>query len=117
MQARGTALLPVPRASELAALEGAYVRARNVRVQSVVGDEAFWVGGGGGNRLLVHLTGNGESGVAIRPGRRVSFIGTITPNRPGVAAVFGLVRSEGAPLLRRQGRHISVRPRSLRVDG
>ena len=114
--ARRVSLLPVPPPARLAALKGTYVFARNARVQSVVGDEAFWIGGGGVNRLLVHIQENGgESRAQIRRGSRVSFVGSMAPNRPGIAAEYGLVASEGARLLRRQGVHVEVLPKELRA--
>ena len=116
MRAPGRPLFPVPPPAQLAQFDGAYVRARNVRVESLVGDEAFWIGERGSNRILVHLTSRGESGVWVRAGSRVSFVGAVAPNPAGAALEWGLIPGEGPELLQRQGRHIEVLASKLSVQ-
>ena len=115
MRPPGRSLFPVPPPAQLAELDGAYVRARNARVHSLVGDEAFWIGSGGTNRILVHLTSRGESRAWVRPGSRVTFVGSVAPNPPAVALKYGIIPGEGAQLLERQGRHIEVLASKLSV--
>ena len=108
-------LFPVPPPAQLEQFDGMYVRARNVRVQSLVGDEAFWIGEGGSNRILVHLTSRGESQAWVRAGSRVSFVGAVAPNPSSAAYEYGIIPGEGAELLERQGRHIEVLASKLSV--
>ena len=88
--------------------EGETVTADTVVVQAVVGDEAFWVGTGLDQRVLVVKTGTGESAPAIGAGDRVSFRGTLEPLPLDFADRFGVSASEDADLLATQGHYVSV---------
>ena len=53
------------------------VQGQGVRVQSVVGDEVFWVGTSKQDRWLVHLVIGGESPPQVKADQRVSFSGRL----------------------------------------
>ncbi|MGE0306784.1 MAG: RNA polymerase sigma factor, partial [Acidimicrobiia bacterium] len=94
-------LLPVP--AELSTHLGEPVTAEAVPVLNVVADEAFWVGSSPADRLLVRLTGTGESPITITAGQRISFTGTLTPNPADLAATLGRDQLEGSAQLTQQG--------------
>jgi RNA polymerase sigma factor (sigma-70 family) len=104
----GRSLLPVPGREVLARHAGQRVRGVNVPARGVYADEGFWAGTSGGDQLWVQLVGRGESPFQVRPGQRASFTGRLVPNPPGFAQRVGMVPSEGAVLVERQGHHIEV---------
>src|SRR5215210_7416872 len=78
--ADGTDLLPASAdAGSLGGYEGSRVEATDVTVESVTGDETFWVGDSSNERLFVFLDLAGESGPDIDAGDEVSFSGTVEP--------------------------------------
>ena len=85
------------------------VEAVDVAVESVPSDEGFWIGDGPGRRLWVRLLGGGESGVAIRPGDRLSFAGQAVAVPAGYLDAAGVTQAEGAAELREQGVLVQVR--------
>jgi hypothetical protein len=104
----GRSLLPVPGREVLARHAGQRVRGVNVPARGVYADEGFWVGTGDGDQLWVQLIGRGESPFRVRPGLRADFTGRLVPNPPGFAQRVGMVSSEGAVRVERQGHHIEV---------
>jgi hypothetical protein len=112
------ALLPLPAGGELTEFVGTYVRARGVPVQSVVGNEAFWIGSSREQRVLVRvISGRGESAQRIVPGAKVAFAAAgVQRVKPSTAARLGITANEGARQLRRQGAYLSVLERKLRVS-
>jgi hypothetical protein len=80
----------------------------NVPARGVYADEGFWVGTGRGDQLWVRLVGQGESPFRVRSGQRASFTGRLVPNPPGFTRQMGMVATEGAALVGRQGHHIEV---------
>jgi RNA polymerase sigma factor (sigma-70 family) len=104
----GRSLLPVPGRDVLARHAGQRVRGVNVPARGVYADEGFWVGTGRGDQLWVRLVGRGESPFQVRSGQRADFTGRLVPNPPGFAQQTGMVASEGAALVERQGHHIAV---------
>jgi len=103
----GQQLLPgVP--SDLSPFAGATVDGGLVRVQQVVGDEAFWIGESASDRLLVVVASSGESAPQVSEGQAVSFRGTVEPNPDDPGAEFGIDESEGLSQLQQQGHHLST---------
>jgi hypothetical protein len=99
----------------LATETGSIARAARVPVQSVVADEAFWIGSDSADRLFVQIDARGESGVRVRVGALVSFLGRVR-GLDGPPSDLGLAASEGAALLTRLGALIVVEERDLRID-
>nr|MDQ3824924.1 hypothetical protein [Actinomycetota bacterium] len=99
----------------LASLVGAYARARGVAVRQVVGPGVFWVGRSPSEKVLVHLQKGHRWWPSIRRGDRLSFVGVVTRNPAAAAARWGIVESEGAPLLAKQGVHLEVLRARVRI--
>jgi RNA polymerase sigma factor (sigma-70 family) len=110
-----TRLLPTTRAGSLTAEVGRVAVAVGAPVQSVPADEGFWIGSGPGRRVWVQLETPGESAVEVRPGRRVSFTGTIVRMPGGMPATIGLTAAEGAAELSAAGGYVLVDPGRLTV--
>src|SRR5918999_876539 len=108
LEVPGRSLLPVPGREILAGHAGQPVRGVNVPARGVFADEGFWVGTGGGDQLWVQLVSQGESPFQVRSGQRTDFTGRLVPNPPGFARQVGMVPSEGAARVERQGHHIEV---------
>lgn len=105
----GTDLLPLASDGDaLAAYEGATVEATEVTVESVTGDETFWIGSSSSERLFVFLDLAGESGPDIDPGDEVSLSGTVEPLPVDFEDRFEISSEEGAEELEDQGRYIEV---------
>jgi hypothetical protein len=103
------ALLPLP-AGGLAALAGQPAEGRSVTVESVIADEAFWVGSSATDRVLVVLTPeargtDGESPFQVEAGQLVNLTGTVTALDRDPAD-FGLDAAEGADQLSTQGAYV-----------
>ena len=78
----GVDLLDLSADSEgLAGYEETDVEGASAPVESVVGDETFWVGESPERRLFVFLNPLGESGPDIDAGDDVTFDGTVRPFR------------------------------------
>jgi hypothetical protein len=58
--------------------------------------------------VFVHLETHGESPIRIERGNVISFAGVLRA-LPSDAAVLGVSRADGAPLLARQHAYIAVR--------
>lgn len=102
-------LLPVP-AGGLAALAGQPAEGTSVTVESVVADEAFWVGTSATDRVLVVLSleargTDAESPFQVEAGQRVNLTGTVTA-LDGDPADFGIDAAEGADQLSTQGAYV-----------
>lgn len=108
----GRPLRPVGPTATLVDYVGSAVRATDVRVLAVPADEGFWVGAATGGRLWVQLptaTGKGaESKAQIRPGQRLSFVGTMVRNGVGFTTRAGVTAAEGAAQLSAQGAHVAL---------
>jgi RNA polymerase sigma factor (sigma-70 family) len=94
---------------------GRTVRVCAMRVESVPADEGFWLSAGGSDRIYVVLTGAGESSFRVRQGQRLDFVGRVVRNEPGFAGRVGISEEEGATELRRDGYHVEVARKDLRV--
>jgi hypothetical protein len=119
LTAGDVSLLPVP-ADGLAPLVGAEVTGRNVEVQSVVGDEAFWVGDGEENRLLVVLSEEargtgGESPFEVVAGQRIDLTGEVV-TLGGPPSDLGLDSDEGSDTLVEQGGYVVATSIDIATD-
>ena len=111
LSAGGQDLSGAAAAGTLGSLAGRPVEGRGVTVESVVADEAFWVGQPG-RRVLVFLTPQartraGESPFQVQAGQRINMTGTVRP-LPADAQPFGVDKREGADELRGQGHYIEA---------
>lgn len=111
LTAGGKDLLQVAGAGQLASLAGQPAQGRGVVVESVVADEAFWVGEPG-RRVLAFLTPQartraGESPFQVQGGQRIMLTGAVKP-LPNDLTPFGVDRAEGAEELRRQGHYVEA---------
>ena len=105
----GTDLLDLSGDSEgLAGYEGTGVKGATAPVESVVGDETFWVGRSAEQRLFVFLNLEGESGPDIDAGDDVTFNGTVKALPDDFEQRFDVSMEEGADQLEEQGRFIEV---------
>jgi hypothetical protein len=95
-------------ASTLSQFVNAPVQARGIRVLSVVGSDAFWVGGSKADRFLVHL--HGPAPPTVRAGDRATFTGTLKKN----SGTYGVSGSDAA-LLQREGVHVEANAGTLRL--
>jgi beta-lactam-binding protein with PASTA domain len=114
LTADDTALLPLLALGDLTRFVGQEAEATGLTVESVPGDEVFWVGPSERMRILVRLVPGSES-PDIQPGDTISFSGTVLENPPGFAREVGVTAAEGGTLLVRQGVHIEVEVASLDV--
>lgn len=92
----------------LRALAGRQVTVRSATVSAVPADEGFWLEDDAGGRFWVELTTSGESPIAVEPGSRVSFTGTLVETAQGDPGRAGLEPAEGAAELLDRGVHIEV---------
>lgn len=92
----------------LRALAGRPVTVRSAVVSAVPADEGFWLEDDAGGRFWVELTTGGESPIAVEPGERVSFTGTLVETAEGEPGRAGLDPAEGAAELLDRGVHIEV---------
>lgn len=111
LTAGGQDLLRAASSGGLAALAGQQAQGRGVLVESVVADEAFWVGEPG-RRVLAFLTPQartkaGESPFQVRPAKRINVTGAVRP-LPADLTPFGVDPSEGATELRSQGHYLEA---------
>lgn len=100
-------------AASLGALRGQTVRSCGVPVVDIPADEGFWAGAGRHNAAWVQVMGRGESALDVDVDQRVAFTGRVVANARGF--VQGLHLSRGAERLRRQGHHIEVWEKHIRV--
>lgn len=107
--ANGTDLLPLSSdADALGGYEGQSVEGTEVSVESVTGDETFWVGNSTDERFFVFLNLSGESGPDIDQGDEVNLRGTLQPLPVDFEDRFELSSDEGADQLEQQGRYLEV---------
>jgi hypothetical protein len=95
--------------SALASYEEKDVEGITAPVESVVGDEAFWVGPSREQRLFVFLNLQGESGPEVNAGDEVTFEGTMKALPIDFVERFDVSSPEGAGHLEQQGRYIEAR--------
>src|SRR5688572_21637970 len=99
---------PVPLLGSLAQYAGKPVQGRSVQVESVVGNEAFWVGESKANRVLVHLARTTESPFKVRDGQPVTLTGKVVRLDEGDAERFGVRGTEGVDQVTKQGHYIEA---------
>ena len=114
LRAGGQSLLPVPAASMLSGMTGERATGTSVPVQSVVSDEAFWVGKSEQDRVFVRLERGSESPFKVRAGENVSFNGVLTQAGSGLAEELGVTENEGASMLAQQGVYVDVKSGNVR---
>ena len=114
LTAGSRSLLPIPSAPVLSGLAGQQVTGTSVPVESVVSDEAFWVGTSEQNRVFVRLERGSESPFRVRAGENVSFRGVLAQANAGLAEELGVTEAEGAALLARQGSYVDVKSGTIR---
>jgi hypothetical protein len=113
-------LLPFPSGiggrTSLARFSGDRAIGTDVRVQSVVANEGFWIGRNRHNRIWVQLVGPPpESPYTVRRGDRVSFNAPVVAHTRRFARQVGVSRIEGAGMLTAQGQHIAVPKSKLKL--
>lgn len=108
LTAGGRPVLPLPAAAKLTSFAGKPAAGRSVSVESVIADEAFWVGTGPRDRVLVHLGRSTESPFQVKKGERVTFTGTVKPASAVTAKRFGITDADSVSQLRSQGEYIEV---------
>jgi hypothetical protein len=86
--------------------EGETVTADGVTVHSVVGDEAFWVGAGAEDRVLVVVDPSVESAPSLGAGDRVSLRGTLEPLPVDFASRYGVSSQGDIDLLTAEGHFV-----------
>jgi RNA polymerase sigma factor (sigma-70 family) len=94
---------------------GEQVRICEMRVSSVPADEGFWVSAGESDRIWVLLTGPGESSFRVRAGQRLDFVGRVVGHDEVFVGRVGVNAGEGATELRRDGYHVEVSRKDLRI--
>jgi hypothetical protein len=92
--------------ARLKTYDGYEVRAAGVRVQSVVGPSAVWVGDSAADRVFV-LIASTEQSFDVTAGTRLSFTGTVRLAAPGVGRSLGLTGADVA-YFERQGAYVEV---------
>jgi hypothetical protein len=93
---------------ELAAFEDQTVRGQGVEVQSVISDEAFWLGGSEAQRVFVVSSGQGESPANVDAGDRVDVSGVVRVLPVDYEQRFGLSADEGSADLVSQGHYVEA---------
>jgi hypothetical protein len=101
----GSLVLPLAPGRGLAAYRNRPVIGRSVPIQSVVGDESFWVGQSRRNRVLVRLARSSESPPDLRTDDTVDFVGAV---RRLPMRALGVTAAEGRPQLEEQGHYVQV---------
>lgn len=102
--------------SHLMAVAGRTVTAQGVRVLAVPADEGFWVGQDNA-RIWVQLTGRGESPLQVKVNQTLTFEAEVTANTTAFLSDVGLEAGAGRAELERDGYHLTVDSRSVRVAG
>ena len=100
----------------LAAIAGRGANAASARVQAVPADEGFWVGKDDA-RIWVQFVGSAESPVQVKVGQLLTFTAQVTANTPSFLSRVGLDVDGGRAELERDGYHLQVDPRAVRVVG
>lgn len=106
--ADGQKVLPLPSGGALQKYESKTAQGASVNVQSVVGDEAFWVGSSASDRVLVHLEISQESPFKVKVGDKVTLTGRVKPVDDSTPGQLGVTDTEGAALLKKEGEYIGV---------
>jgi len=102
--------------SRLAAVAGRGANAVSARVQAVPADEGFWVGKDDA-RIWVQFVGSAESPVQVKVGQLLTFTAQVTANTPSFLSRVGLDVDGGRAELERDGFHLQVDSRAVRVVG
>lgn len=92
----------------LAPLEDETVTARGAEVESVVSDEAFWLGSGEGERIFVVISTSGESPLNVDAGDRVDLSGVVRVLPVDFESRFGVNGDSGSSQLESQGHYIEA---------
>ena len=100
----------------LAAVAGRGANAASARVQAVPADEGFWVGKDDA-RIWVQFVGSAESPVQVKVGQLLTFTARVTANTSSFLSRVGLDVDGGRAELERDGYHLQVDPRAVRVVG
>ena len=79
-----------------------------VRILSIVAPDAFWIGKGPNQRVLLQVRLKGQPTPKVRVGQRVRIIAQLTENPPNVETELGVKDAAGKSLLARQGAYVSV---------
>jgi hypothetical protein len=94
--------------SGLAPLEDETVTARGAEVQSVVSDEAFWLGRGEAERVFVVVSTSEESPVHVNAGDRIDLSGVVRVLPVDFESRFGVTGDTGSSQLQSQGHYIEA---------
>jgi hypothetical protein len=109
LSAGSTDLLPIAGSGgDLGRYEGQAVEGNAVTVESVVGDEAVWIGKSPSERIFAWLNLKGESGPDIDAGDQVNLSGTVEHVSSGLGQDLGVTSSEGVDQLEQQGSYVEV---------
>ena len=84
------------------------VEGPKVRILSIVAPDAFWIGKGPNERVLIHIRLKGQPTPNIHVGQKVGIIGQLTENPPGAANTLGVKDAAGKGMLDREGAYVEV---------
>jgi hypothetical protein len=99
--------------SSLVPLFGAPITADGVIVSEVFGPEAFTVTSPSGAEMLVYVAKQGEPEfVAVTPGQKITFLGTLMPVRDDFDFLVG---PAAAPVAQSTGAYLYAVPQTIRV--
>jgi len=101
-------LYPLITGKSLASYIGGQAEGPNVRVVSVAAADAFWIGKGANQRVLVKIRLKGRPTPKIHAGQKVGIIGQLTANPPGAAKALGVKSAADKSMLSRQGAYLLV---------
>ena len=109
LSAGSTNLLPIAGSGgDLGRYEGQAVEGNAVTVESVVGDEAVWIGNNTNERVFAWLNLEGESGPDIDAGDRINLSGAVEPVSSRLGQDLGVTATEGVDQLEEQGSYVEV---------
>jgi hypothetical protein len=83
------------------------VEGRKVRILSIVAPDAFWIGKGSNQRVLIHIRLKGQPEPSIHVGQKVGIIGQLTANPPN-PATLGVKDAAGKSMLDKEGAYVEV---------
>ena len=107
--AGGATVYPLSEGFTVGDYDGQDVVGKAVAVESVVGDEGFWVGESADDRIYVLLTNTGpDSAPNVEAGDTIDFEGVVVQHGAGFAEQVGVDRSEGAQRLAALEGHIEI---------
>ena len=112
LAADGQDLYPALAAGSLAQFANQQVAGKGVKVGSVVGDDAFWVGRSTKQMLLVVLNPKGKTPPNLRAGQTATFSGLLRVNE----GLYGVTAPAEKTTLERQGHHAFVSVGDLKLQ-